>query len=135
MGNEEATVTEEAPRFAASHTLRRSHNWDKDEKGENFVCVKGESFHFSPRALLNAQGDAGCRGCGAKVPTKLYDVQRTRWTPDASELAWIVDKVLNEVIAPCACRRCEMRRRQSPNYKGLTAKGLKKKKEETPASA
>lgn len=130
---EEVAKTAPAPPTPPDHKLRLSHNWDADEKGKNFVCVEGESLFFSPRALVNAHTEShGCRGCGAKVPTKVYAEQRGRWTEKGSPQAWVVDKVLNEVLAPCACRRCERKRRQNANYKGLTAKGLK---ETTPASA
>ena len=125
-------VTKPAAPASPEHKRRLSHNWDSDKKGENFVCVEGESLFFSPRALVNSHTDShGCRGCGAKVPTKVYAEHRIRWTENASPLTWVLDKVLNEVLFPCPCRRCSLRRRGSANYKGLTAEGLK----ETPASA
>ena len=106
--------------LAAVHTLRLSHNWDIDPKKELFVCSDDDSLFFSPTALANTN----CRGCGAEVPPAVYGKHAKRWTESASPLYWVLDKVLNEVIAPCACRRCELRRRTQHNYKGLTAKGL-----------
>lgn len=105
--------------LAAVHTLRLSHNWDIDPEKEVFVCSDDESLFFSVAALANVS----CRGCGSEVTLAVYGKHSKRWTESASPLYWVVDKVLNEVIAPCACRRCELRRRTQPNYRGLTSKG------------
>ncbi len=110
-------------KLAKTHTLRLSHNWDVDNKKEAFVCTDEESLTFSVAALEHAD----CRGCGVEVPVKLYLEQSNRWAPKAtSPLHWVINKVLNEVIAPCACVRCEIRRRNLPNYDGLTRNGIAK---------
>ncbi len=107
-------------KMAKTHTLRLSHNWDADPKKKAFVCVKRESLTFSVAALEHAD----CKGCGAEVPVGIYAKHASRWSRAASPLHWVVNKVLNEVIAPCACVRCEIRRRHLDNYEGLTREGL-----------
>lgn len=107
-------------KIAKTHTLRLSHNWDADPKKKALVCIEGDSLTFSVAALENVD----CRGCGAEVPFSVYKTHRGRWSKASSRLHWVVDKMLNEVIAPCACVRCETRRRHLGNYDGLTREGL-----------
>lgn len=102
------------------HLPRLSHNWEADAKKKAFVC-SAESFLFSEASEANAN----CRGCSTMVPFSVYAEHAVRWSKSSSPLHWVVDKALNEVISPCPCRRCEMRRRRQPNYKGLTKEGIK----------
>lgn len=107
-------------KMAKTHTLRLSHNWDADAEKKAFVCTAEESLTFSVATMDRAD----CHGCGAEVPVHLYAEHAGRWAKAASPLAWVVNKVLNEVIAPCACQRCEIRRRTLENYAGLTRDGV-----------
>lgn len=111
--------------LANRHTPRLSHNWDFDPEKEDkkdlvLVCIEEESLFFPAKVRKLAT----CRGCGAEVSFKLYMEQAVRWSDPAKPVSstpayWIVDKVFNQVIAPCRCRRCEIRRRTLPNYEGL----------------
>ncbi len=120
--------------LAATHTPRLSHNWDFDpdkEKKEDLVlvCAEEDSLFFAPKVAKLAT----CRGCGAEVPLKLYAGHAARWSDptlpvSATPVYWIVDKVFNQVVEPCHCRRCEIRRRTLPNYEGLDGERLSSRK-------
>ncbi len=108
-----------------THKQRLSHNWDakRDEGGEHvsFFCSPVESLFFAPKAFDRST----CRGeCGGVVMVKTYAKHARRWTESKAPLHWVVDKVYNEVVVPCPCRRCGDRRRSAPNYKALDGQPL-----------
>lgn len=121
------------------HTPRLSHNWDIDPEKEALVCTGEESLYFAPKVydlatcggfeiVKNEKGRLEQKklppGCGAEVPLAVYKEYSSRWTEVKDPQYWVVDKVFNEVVAPCACRRDSLRRRMQHNYKGLTGEPL-----------
>ena len=123
------------------HVPRLTHSWDLDKKAGVFFCGKAESLFFSSKVrtlatcgkykmVKNQKGNLEevhvSPGCGATVLVKVYDEHAKRWTefPISSPQYWAVDRVFNEVVAPCKCKRCHIRRVTQPNYEGLTGKPL-----------